>query len=164
MDLPRQALSVRQPWAWAIIVGGKDIENRSVFAITKGDMRSGCRIAIHAGKGMTQEEYADGADFMRALGVTCPPPHELVRGAIIGSVFVADIVKAHTSPWFNGPRGLVLREPQPCAPIAALGKLGYFDWSRSSTAIEPPVRWMLPREERAPSVQERTSDQNDLFA
>lgn len=32
MILPRKALSVRQPWAWAIIFGGKPIENRSAGA------------------------------------------------------------------------------------------------------------------------------------
>lgn len=28
-DLPPLALSIRQPWAWAILCAGKDIENRS---------------------------------------------------------------------------------------------------------------------------------------
>ncbi|WP_409188395.1 hypothetical protein [Bradyrhizobium sp. RDM4] len=31
--LPEFALSVRQPWAWAIIHGGKDVENRSAPAV-----------------------------------------------------------------------------------------------------------------------------------
>lgn len=166
-DLPRQALSVRQPWAWAIIFGGKNIENRTAFAISKGEMRPGRRIAIHAGKGMTQDEYAEGRDFMRALGVICPPPHELVRGAIIGSVFVVDIVKAHASQWFRGPRGLVLRDPHRCEPIPAIGALGYFDWKRADAPIEPPVRWMLPRETREPlpseRAQERAAAEPDLF-
>lgn len=30
------ALSVRQPWAWAIIFAGKDIENRSWQAVNHG--------------------------------------------------------------------------------------------------------------------------------
>lgn len=34
LDLPELALSVRQPWAWAIIHAGKDIENRSWQDIT----------------------------------------------------------------------------------------------------------------------------------
>lgn len=29
MDLPEFALSIRQPWAWAIVYAGKDIENRT---------------------------------------------------------------------------------------------------------------------------------------
>jgi hypothetical protein len=33
IDLPRLAISVRQPWAWAIIHGGKPLENRTAGAI-----------------------------------------------------------------------------------------------------------------------------------
>ena len=36
---PSVALSVRQPWAWAIIHGGKDVENRTKYAITLGGMK-----------------------------------------------------------------------------------------------------------------------------
>ena len=53
------ALSVRQPWAWALIHGGKDVENRTEMAVRNGGMRAqvGKRIAVHASKGMTREEY-----------------------------------------------------------------------------------------------------------
>lgn len=47
-SLPDIAVSVRQPWAWAIIHAGKDIENRSLAAVKHG-MKPG-RIAIHAAK------------------------------------------------------------------------------------------------------------------
>lgn len=53
-EFPVSALSVRQPWAWAIIYAGKDIENRGHVAIWKGDMKPK-RIAIHASKGMTDK-------------------------------------------------------------------------------------------------------------
>lgn len=99
MELPRIALSVRQPWAWAIIHAGKDIENRSAFAVAHG-LTPG-RIAIHSAKGMTQDEYRDAADFMSKIGVTCPPSRELVRGAIIGHVTVTSIVKDSDSDWFG---------------------------------------------------------------
>lgn len=35
-DIPRLALSVRQPWPWAILHAGKDIENRSWQAVGGG--------------------------------------------------------------------------------------------------------------------------------
>lgn len=35
-DIPHLALSVRQPWAWAIIHAGKDIENRTWQAVNHG--------------------------------------------------------------------------------------------------------------------------------
>jgi len=62
-NLPMIALSVRQPWAWAIIHAGKDIENRSWQAVNHG-LRQRGRIAIHAAKGMTRDEYEDAANFI----------------------------------------------------------------------------------------------------
>ncbi|MCK1684282.1 hypothetical protein IVA87_34075 [Bradyrhizobium sp. 147] len=143
-NLPAAALSVRQPWAWAIIFASKDIENRSQAAIQHG-MRCQ-RIAIHAAKGMTQSEYDDAARFMlEDIGIRCPPAAELARGGIIGSVDVVAIVRESDSPWFFGPRGLVLRNPAPCAFIPAVGALGYFAWREADPSIvPPPARWMQP--------------------
>lgn len=138
--LPRLALSVRQPWAWAILHAGKDIENRSIGAVRYMQIRT--RIAVHASKGMTREEYEEGRDFMRGRGVACPPAAELIRGGIIGSVYVAAIAGVSASKWFIGPRGLVLREPVPCDFVPAVGQLGYFEWKPSGGA-EPPARWMM---------------------
>jgi hypothetical protein len=139
--LPRIALSVRQPWAWAIF-NGKDVENRSQLAITKGNMRR-ARVAIHASKGLTREEYDYGRDFMRELGVVCPPAAELERGGIIGSVDVVAIVSSSASRWFFGPRGLVLRDAVRCAFIPASGELGYFRWKPADPSIvPPPAKWM----------------------
>lgn len=142
--LPDLALSVRQPWAWAIIHAGKDIENRSWQAVNHGLKRRG-RIAIHAAKGMTRDEYEDAADWIRRCGSTCPAPADLLRGGIIGSVEVVDVVSESASPWFFGPRGLVLQDPKPCEFIPAVGQLGYFKWTRADNSILPaPARWMLP--------------------
>jgi len=158
--LPTLALSVRQPWAWAIIHAGKNIENRGHVAITKGGMKRG-RIAIHASKGMTQEEYASAYDFMRSIDVVCPPPGALIRGGIIGSVDVVDIVTRSSSRWFFGPRGLVLANTQSCEPIPCSGALGYFEWKESG-AIERPLKWMLPKSDAEQPVQAQPSA--DLFS
>lgn len=138
--LPQLALSVRQPWAWAIIHAGKDIENRSWQAVNRGLEFRG-RVAIHAAKGMTRAEYDDAADFMETLHVVCPLPADLFRGGIIGSVDIVDVVKESASPWFFGPRGLVLQEPHSCEPFEAPGALGFFQWSAAPTGAEP-ARWM----------------------
>ncbi len=138
--IPAVALSVRQPWAWAIIHGGKDVENRSARAASHGlDPR---RIAIHAAKGMSRDEYELASEFMAALDVACPRPNDLVRGAIIGVVTVDAVVKKSTSPWFSGPRGLVLSDPVAVEPIPAVGALGYFEWQRKGE-IQLPLRWMV---------------------
>jgi hypothetical protein len=145
-NLPRLALSVRQPWAWAIIHGGKDIENRTWQAVNHG-LRQRGRVAIHASKGMTRDEYESASAFMLSHMVACPEPHELLRGGIIGSVEVVDVVSESGSPWFFGPRGLVLRDPQPCEFIPAVGALGYFEWkSADASVVPPPARWMLPED------------------
>lgn len=144
IDLPSLALSVRQPWAWAIIYGGKDIENRSWQAVNHGLTVRG-RIAIHAAKGMTRDEYEGAREMMERIGVRCPAAIDLQRGGIIGSVDVVDVVSKSDSEWFRGPRGLVLRDPQPCEFIPAVGALGYFKWQRAWSSIVPaPAKWMLP--------------------
>lgn len=146
MALPAEALSVRQPWAWAIIHAGKDIENRS-WKRWKRDWKHRGRTAIHAAMGMTQEEYEDAAGWMRhALGIECPAPHLLVRGGIIGTVNIVDNVWTHPSPWFQGPGGLVLREAEPILPISSKGELGIFKWKPGGDLREP-ARWMLPKPE-----------------
>lgn len=140
LTLPHLALSIRQPWAWAIVHAGKDIENRSSFAVTKSPMKP-LPISIHAAQGMTQAEYEDAVDFMARIGVTCPRPDDLVRGAVIGAADVTAVVDNHPSRWFVGPHGLVLANPRAVAPIPAAGKLSYFPW-RSGGAVAVPLPWM----------------------
>ncbi|WP_375549477.1 hypothetical protein ABWI01_03540 [Oceanicaulis alexandrii] len=140
MSLPKYALSVRQPWAWAILYAGKDIENRSV-ASARG-MRNE-RIAVHAAKGMTQWEYKTARDLMATLGIITPPPARLIRGAIVGTVDVTGQTYEGVSPWFFGPVGLRLEDPEPLQkPIPAKGALGYFLW-RAAGELDPPRPWMI---------------------
>ncbi|MFP5277010.1 MAG: hypothetical protein ACLGPM_07835 [Acidobacteriota bacterium] len=151
MEIPEIALSVQQPWAWAITEGGKDIENRSRFAVSKGDMKPR-RIAIHASLGMTREDYEDAAEFMKTLGITFPPPAALTRGAIVGIATVTAIVSEHNSPWFFGPRGLVLVDQVAIDPIPAVGALGYFRWKPSGKPLPAPKPWMAIKPARESAV------------
>lgn len=128
-DFPEVALSVRQPWAWAIIHAGKDIENRNW---REGKLLSHRgRIAVHAAKGMTWAEYVSATEFMRRNGIDYPGFHALARGGIIGSVEVFGFVDWSPSRWFTGPHGLMLRDPMPCPFIPSRGMLGYFHWTES---------------------------------
>ena len=138
--LPVLALSVRQPWAWAIIHGGKVIENRSLAAIRAGNMTPGT-ICIHAAAGMRQDEYHWGAWRLAKHGVACPSPANLPRGGIVGVVDVVEIVTQSTSEWFGGEAGLRLANPKPVEPIPAKGALGYFRWS-ASDKMAPTLPWM----------------------
>ena len=136
--LPDSALSIRQPWAWAVVQGLKDVENRSAFAVSKGEL-SPRRVAVH---GMTRDEYEAARGFMARLGVECPRPDVLVRGAVIGAVTIDAVVKASNSPWFVGPRGLLLSGAEAVAPIPAIGALGYFGWQANGVR-EKPLPWMI---------------------
>lgn len=140
-NLPPLALSVRQPWAWAIVAGHKRIENRTADSIAAGRMRPG-PICIHAATGLKQDEFQWAHWRLDRHGVTCPHPSELVRGAIIGTAVVTEIVSHSDSEWFGGPRGLVLTEARQITPIPAPGALGYFEWHPGG-ALVPPAPWML---------------------
>lgn len=113
-----KALSIRQPWAWLILHGGKDIENRCWPTRFRG-----CFL-IHAAKGMTRAEYEDVEDL------SCLPPFEaLQRGGIVGTVEIVDCVRESPSEWFCGPFGFVLRNPQPLPFRPLKGALGFFEVS-----------------------------------
>ncbi len=137
-ELPKMALSIRQPWAWAIVRAGKDIENRNWPTRYRGP------VCIHAAKGMTRGEYDDANSFiqgvlgprdndwlMRWLGV-CAAPDRLERGGIIGIAEIVDCVSYSDSPWFFGHYGFVLRNAQPVDFIPVKGALGFFDWRERS--------------------------------
>ena len=149
-DLPDIALSIRQPWAWAILHAGKRLENRSQAAIDHG-MKNGL-ICLHAAKGMSREEYESGRDFINAAinrasypDLEVPKPCDLVRGAIVGTMYVCGVAKSaddvDNNPWFVGPRALILRQVDAVEPIGSVGALGYFAWSPGGQ-IDVPKPWM----------------------
>ena len=140
-SLPSLALSVRQPWAWAILYGGKVIENRSLGAIKSGGMKPGF-VCLHAASGMNEKEYRWGLWRLERHGVACPRPDDLVRGAIIGTIEVTGIITESDSEWFGGEAGLTLANPRGIEPIPAKGALGYFEWSRAEAFAEVKP-WMV---------------------
>jgi hypothetical protein len=120
-----KALTIRQPWAWLILHGGKDIENRDWQTSFRG------RMLVHAAKGMTRQEYENAIDPMWAQGgavIEIPSLHDLVLGTIIGSVEVLGIVTSSESPWFVGTYGWQLANPITfLEPIPYKGMLSLFD-------------------------------------
>lgn len=153
-EIPRLALSVRQPWAYCLAVGWKPVENRSWRRPNPGLNFRG-PFAIHASTGMTREEYDGCSELCAALGHSLPPPADLLRGGIVGFGTVVEIVEEHDSPWFFGPRALVIAGARPVDFIAVGGRLGFFDWRqllpyRKSDTPAPPAKWMLHRAPKAP--------------
>lgn len=143
--LPRQCLAVRQPWAWAIIHAGKDLENRE-WKRWKADWKFRGRVAILASSGMTRAEYEAGAETINAIQGrdACPSPHELIRGAVIGHIEITGNVWESTSPWFFGPGALTLHDPVAVLPVPASGQLGFFEWHPSDRPLIEPAKWMRP--------------------
>jgi len=119
-----KALTIIQPWAWAIIHGQKKaVENRT----WRTDYRGG--LYVHAGKKFARlDRFPDGSPV--------PARGELVFGAILGTVQLVDCVPAADrpgDPWAAGPWCLVLADPRPLArPWPCGGALGL--WTPRTTA------------------------------
>jgi len=104
-------LSVKQPWAGLLVAGVKDVENRTWVTLYRG------RILIHASRRPD-----------RSLIATWPRQPDLNRtlGAIIGSVELVDIVRAHSSRWAEpNAWNWIVRDPIVFAePVLISGHLG----------------------------------------
>jgi len=112
------ALSIQQPWAWLIVNGHKDIENRTWFTRTRG------MIHVHAGQKFDKESYEwINLEFPE---IDMPAPSEFERGGIVGQVRITGCVEKSESPWFFGPFGFMLADGKPCTFKPCRGKLGFF--------------------------------------
>lgn len=122
-----KALSIRQPWAWLIVHGFKDIENRTWSTRFRG------RVLVHASKGMTQAEYDDAFVTAHYAGMDVekfPQPVYLDRGGIVGAVTITDCISPEhrKSDWHMGSAfGFQLDAPIPMPLIECKGRLGFFD-------------------------------------
>lgn len=128
-DLPEKALSIRQPWVWAILNAGKNIENRPRRFNYRGP------ICLHAsmykGKGyfnISTKIMIECSQDTRNIICTSPSGHQLPLGGIVGIDEIVDCVEESDSPWFFGPYGLVLENVVPVPFIPVKGSLGLFKW------------------------------------
>lgn len=160
LGLPSKALSCHAPWAWALMHGGKGVENRGLGFSRKvlG------RVWVHASlwpvgnidnpESEANYEFCDEIDQVECImmGVTAerlnvkpgetflsptPPLHDVkrLRGHVVGSI---EVVEYRTpddppdSPWYvPGSLGIMVRDPKPLAtPVPAKGALGW--WTPSS--------------------------------
>ena len=119
---PVKALSIRQPYAWLICKGYKDVENRNWTTSFRG------RIYIHAG--VSKVYLKDAADSRLTGSQTdkyADIKNTLTFGAIIGEVNIIDCVTESSSPWFTGKYGFLLSNPVLYdRSIPCRGKLNFF--------------------------------------
>lgn len=118
-----KALSIRQPWAWLIVNGFKDIENRSWYTRYRG------AFLVHAAKGMTRAEYKLAADHAFEIDpdIFLPDFEELQRGGIVGFVTATGCTNEETSPWFFGPVGIELANAHALPFVPMTGRLMFFE-------------------------------------
>lgn len=122
-----RALSVRQPWAWLILHGGKDIENRSWETMFRG------QVLLHAGKTLTKAYHREVSHWAEGeFGIIVPELDDMPRGGVVGVVTIAGCVRESASRWFNRDCfGLVLRDAEPVPFYPCNGMLGFFDVPRT---------------------------------
>jgi hypothetical protein len=121
-----KALSIKQPWAHLIIIGVKDIENRTQRTSFRG------RFAVHVS--LKRADYA-GVD-VEAIPHNLREPvrqaweHNASAGRIIGTVELADCIRDSNSPWaIDNYWHWVLRDPRPYIQSRpAKGRLGLWEW------------------------------------
>src|SRR5258707_9619527 len=110
-----KALSIRQPWAWLIVTGHKDVENRTWTTKYRGPL------LIHAS--VTPDDVS--TDIVNRYGIPIDTA-ALHYGGLIGQVELVDVVTRSQSKWFVGPFGFVLREPRALSFTPARGMLNLF--------------------------------------
>ncbi len=127
------ALSLYPIWAWLVVNGYKDVENRSWSTLWRG------RTLIHASSTLTMREYEEAFKF------ACSIDSELAKkipsfadckklaGHIVGSVKIVEVLPKPTAEYFSsawhveGNYGLKLTAPRAyTTPVAQRGNLGFF--------------------------------------
>ncbi len=105
-----KALTIRQPWAWLVCTGYKDIENRDWFAKFRG------RIYVHAGQSKLEMNDTNLGYILKRLSKNHIEEFmfaykNMTFGAIIGEVGITDCVIESRSSWFSGKYGFNLVNP-----------------------------------------------------
>ena len=126
-----RTLSIRQPWAWLIVNGHKDIENRDWETFWRGP------VLVHAGKTMAKRYHAEVAAWVQGeFGITVPAFDELPRGGIVGVMTITGCVRQSKSRWFNdGGFGFVLSAARTLPFYACNGALKFFDTPASAVGL-----------------------------
>jgi hypothetical protein len=130
-----KALSVRQPWAWAIVTGIKTVENRSRPTRHRGPL------VIHA----SRSRRSLRGDFSNLLP-NLPPVEQLDFGALVGVVEVVDCVpvaEVEGDPFAVGPWCWLLAGARRIRPIPFKGQVAMF---------KVPDRLVMPLDRRGTAL------------
>lgn len=138
-----KALSIRQPWIWAITHLDKRVENRSWGTRYRGP------VLLHASQWWRQQQVIDSIHEMyrwlrtdEQLRFADNPPFledlKAARGCLVARAEIVDVIPPGGRPppdqdcWYQGEYGLLLdRVILLPKPILCPGKLGLFEVSPS---------------------------------
>lgn len=122
-----KALSIRQPWAWLIVQGYKDIENRSWNTKYRG------QVLIHASsRKPTKAEVMLAREILRQTHGTeaslrMPEPEHYDLGGFVGVATITGTCESSSSPWFFGPVGYQLTDARQLKFRPFKGRLSFFE-------------------------------------
>lgn len=133
---PIRVLTVYQPWAWLIVHGWKDAENRARLFNLNGPLM------IHAASHRGTRAEAEAMESARAIIDTLPEkerdlilgtmPSILPRGGIVGITWIdgdsRTMPEVTRSPWFKGPHAYHITEALPLAFEACRGAQGVWHY------------------------------------
>lgn len=109
-----KALSIRQPWADLIVLGHKDVENRTWLTRYRGPLLIHASMTFdHGCKGVVNRAWSQEGRYR--------------YGGIVGIADLVDCVTESDSEWFTGPYGFVLENARPLPFKLVKGRLGLFE-------------------------------------
>jgi hypothetical protein len=152
------ALSLKQPWAYAVIHLGKRFENREWKPGNfNRKFRGTC--LLHASRSCTKDDQGDYEDMLwmgghypglipRPTLLKVPPFANLERGGIVGIMDVTDAVADHDmarrapdikNEWFVGPFALVLDRVFPLPFTPCVGQRGFFHVDTNALGLDQAI-------------------------
>lgn len=114
-----KVIVIRQPWAWLIVNGYKDIENRSWRTRYRGPL-----LIQASASTPSKHQLEEFRIYAAKRGARLPSEFE--TGGIIGMATLEDCVDRSRSKWFHGPVGWQLTKPKRLHFIKLKGRLGIF--------------------------------------
>ena len=117
-----RVLTIRQPWAYAILELGKDVENRSWWTDYRGPL------VIHSSA--RPEPLINLDPYISEAVMSRLDDNEMALGAILGVVDLVDCTEDSRSKWADDPDDAwhwILENPRKLAkPIPCKGRLGFW--------------------------------------
>lgn len=129
----RTALTIWQPWAWLIVAGFKDVENRTWWTPYRGDLW------IHAGKKFDDEAFAMIKE--RFPEIPMPAKADFKMGGIVGKARLKSCTTGdHPSKWaMTGVVHWNLTDPVETTFEPMRGAQGLFIVGNQKRVVELPA-------------------------